>query len=83
MKRRAFFGLFTAAPAALVLPAAVPEAAFVPPDPAATNYALRVLAQHPMPAGLSAEARAHYREQIVRSAMAHLHDEQVRFIAAL
>jgi hypothetical protein len=83
MKRRAFFGLFTAAPAALALPAAAPEAPLVRPDPAAMNYALRVLAGHPTPAGLSAEARAHYREQIVRNAIAHLHDEQVRYIAAL
>jgi hypothetical protein len=83
MKRRAFFGLFTAAPAALALPAVAPEAPFVPADPAAMNYALRVLAEHPMPAGLSAEARAQHREHIVRNALAHLHNQQVRYIAAL
>lgn len=83
MKRRAFFGLFTAAPAALALPAAAPDAPFVPSDPAEVNYALRVLAQHPVPAQLSDEARGQYREHIVRSALARLHNEQVRYIAAL
>ena len=83
MKRRAFFGLFTAAPAALALPAVAPEAHFVRPDPVEMNYALRVLAEHPAPAGLSPEARARQREHIVRAALAHLHDEQVRYIASL
>jgi hypothetical protein len=83
MKRRAFFGLFTAAPAALALPAVAQEVPFVRPDPVETNHALRVLAEHPMPAGLSAEARARHREHVVRSALAHLHNEQVRYIASL
>jgi hypothetical protein len=83
MKRRSFFGLFTAAPAALALPAAAPEAHFVRPDDAAMKYARRVLAETPMPAGLSAKARAQHREHIVRAALTRLHDEQVRFIAAL
>jgi hypothetical protein len=83
MKRRAFFGLFTAAPAALALPAVAPEAPFVSPHPAEVNYARRVLAEHRMPAGLSPEALAQHREHLVRTALMRLHDEQVRFIAAL
>jgi hypothetical protein len=83
MKRRACFGLFTAAPAAFALPAAAPVAPFVLPDPAEVNCALRVLAEHPMPAGLSVEAREQRREHIVHSVLANLHNQQVRYIAAL
>jgi hypothetical protein len=83
MKRRAFFGLFTAAPAALAIPAVAPEVPFVRPDPVEMNYALRVRSEHPTPAGLSPEARARQREHIVRSALAHLSNEQVRYIASL
>jgi hypothetical protein len=83
MKRRAFFGFFSAASAAFAHPAAAPDAPFGPPDPVAMNYAMRILAEHPTPPGLSAEARAQHREHIVRSALSHLQKEQVRFIAAL
>ena len=81
MKRRAFFGLFTAAPAVVALPAVVPDS--VRPDDAAMKYARRVLAATPMPAGLSVKARAQHREHIVRAALTRLHEEQVRLIAAL
>ena len=82
MKRRAFFGLFTAAPAVVALPAVVPETHSVRSDDAAMKYARRVLAATPMPAGLSVKARAQHREHIVRAALTRLHEEQVRFIAA-
>jgi hypothetical protein len=78
MKRRVFFGLFCAAPAALPHPAAAPE---VRPDPAEMNFALNQIARTPMPAGLSHEARIDLREHIARNAIARLHEDQIRFIA--
>ncbi len=78
MKRRAFFGLLGAAPAAIALPAAAPA---VQPDPAEMNYVLNEIAQSPMPAGLSDEARMQHREHIARNALAHLRSEQVRYMA--
>ena len=78
MKRRAFFGLFGAAPAAIALPAATPVVPLVPDE---MNYVLNQMAQTPTPAGLSDAARIQHREHMARNAMAHLHDERVRCIA--